>query len=73
MKKHLLLYFLTFLSAVGGLYCCLGAIMAMWLSATPNYPKEQAASQFNYWLIGIALSFFVFIFCVVKIKKIKRK
>ena len=37
-------------SVLAMLFCFMGVVQAIWLSATPNYPLERA--RFNVWLWG---------------------
>ena len=62
---------------IAGLYCFLGVILGVWLSATPHFPIERARLDVSIWgsgtlvcLIGIGASAF---FLLRKPKGARRK
>ena len=48
-------------SVAGGVYCFLGVAMAVWLSATPNFPPARTERNLLIWGAGALSSAAIFV------------
>ena len=71
MKKKWICFFVGLVSISGATYSFFGVIMAMWLSATPNYSVESAKISLYKWVIFFLVFLFVFIYSLVYAYKLK--
>jgi O-acetylhomoserine/O-acetylserine sulfhydrylase-like pyridoxal-dependent enzyme len=72
MIMKIILYLITSLAVVAGIYCLVGIVMASWLSATPDYSVDIARHSFIKWLVGACLSFGTSLVCGCIIYKISK-
>ncbi len=54
------------LFVIVGLYCFMGLIQAVWLSATPNFPQDRTNRNLFIWGTGTIISLAGFVVCSFK-------
>ncbi len=72
MKRHIIFYILAGVFAIGCIYCSLGVVMSMWLSATPDYSVEAAKLSSIKWGIGALVLLGLCILLLPQAKKDKK-